>query len=195
MGEIDISKVDKIGINSELRKYKHPNGTPNYGEVFKIPKSQRIAELAKQNIAETIQVITVGITLALESMNLSRPMTAFQILDLAEAIVDEAESDNLAIEDVMLFLQQLTRGKYQLYEGMDIPKFMGMFNQYRDERWNEGIRIRDEKVLEYKQLGDQERTCQPNPLADHMTDFAGRIGDLKEKLREKSDQVKYLRGD
>lgn len=194
-GNIDISKVDKLKINLELKKFKHTNGSINYGEIFLIPKDQRIAAMAVINMAQTIQTITVALTICFETMNLSRAMSAFQILDLAEAIVDEAESDNLSLEDLMLFLQKLTRGEYPgLYEGMDIPKFMERFGQYRDERWSAGIKIRDEKVLEHKQLGDVERTgTKQTALDEHLSSFTTKLSNMKDELHEQKNENKRLR--
>lgn len=194
--EMDVSLVDKLGLNIQLRKYKNENGSINYPALFDIPRDKRITAMAERNLSETIQYISVALTLAAESMNLVRPMTSSQIIDLAEIIVDEAKGDNLSFEDLMLFLQKLTRGEYQEnYEGMDIPKFMARFNKYRDERWGEAVKIREEKELYYKTIGQMERTSQPDSIAEHMTDFAGRIGELKDRLRDKSEEVKFLRGE
>ena len=194
-GSIDISRVDKLRLNLELKKFKHSNGSVNYGEIFLIPKDQRIAAMAAKNIAETIQTITVALTLCFESMNLSRAMSAFQILDLAEAIVDESDSDNLCLEDLMLFLQKLTRGEYPgLFEGIDIPKFMERFGKYRDERWEVGIKIRDEKVLEHKQLGEQERYSEKNTsLDEHLSKFTNKLSVMKDEIKTTREENKRLR--
>jgi hypothetical protein len=196
-GGIDIRKVDNLSINLQLRKYKNPNGTPNFPALFEIPKENRIAAMATRDLGGTIQLIAAALTLAFEKMNLARPMTAFQVLDLAEEVVDSAaESDAVALEDLVLFLQKLVRGEYgPMYEGMDIPKFMERFGKYRDERYDEAVRIRDEKHLEYKSLGDTNRSSQVNPLADHLASFAGKIGALKDQLRDKNDEIKRLRED
>lgn len=164
-GAIDVKKVDKFGVNMQLRQYKDKNGSINYPELFKIPTDQRIAAMASKDLEGTIKTVTVALTLAFETMNLARPMQAFQILDLAELIVDKAnENDKPSFPDLMLFLQRLTTGEYPgLYEGMDIPKFMERWNMYRDERWEEGIRIRDEQHEYYKAMGDNDHHQRYNP--------------------------------
>lgn len=153
--------------------------------------------MAERDLGGTIQLVAAALTMAFEKMNLARPMTAFQVLDLAEEIADSgAESDAIALEDLVLFLQKLVRGEYgPMYEGMDIPKFMEKFGKYRDERYNEAIRIRDEKHLQYKSLGDSNRSSNVNPLADHLANFAGKIGALKDQLRDKNEEIKKLRED
>jgi hypothetical protein len=163
-GEVEIAKVDKFGIGLELKKYKLPNNAVNYPALFDIPKEQRITAMAQRDLGGTIKILTVAITLALETMNLKRGMNAFQILDLAEAIVDEADSDSLSIPDVMLFFQKLTRGEYpEMYEGIDQAKILDRFGKYRDERWQAGIDLRDARHQEYKDLGDSNHHDRYNP--------------------------------
>ena len=58
-----------------------------------------------------------------------------QIIDLTDAIIESAGEDQLAIEDLLLFLQGLLGGKYgRMYESMDMPKFFEFFEQYREQR-------------------------------------------------------------
>lgn len=161
---VDLTKLDKFGIGLELKKFKLPNNQINYPVLFAIPKEQRITAMAQKDLGGTIKILTVAITLLLETMNLKRGMNAFQILDLAEAIVDEAESDSLSIPDVMLFFQKLSRGEYpEMYEGIDQAKILDRFGQYRDERWNAGIELRDAKHEDFKKLGDDNAFARYNP--------------------------------
>jgi len=187
--KIDVKEVDKFGIGLELKKYKNQNNSINYPALFDIPKDQRIAAMAEKDLGGTIKIITVALTLALETMNLKRGMNAFQILDLAEAVVDEAGSDNLAVEDLMLFLQKLTRGQYpEMFEGFDQTKFFTRFNQYRDERWSEGIKLRDEKVAYYQSLGDRNDFERANPK-DAST-LGLQLEHFKQRSMEKRDEAK-----
>lgn len=189
-GKLDVAKIDKMQINIELKKFKNENNSINYPALFDIPKEQRIAAMAKKDLGGTIKVITVALTLAFETMNLVRSMNAFQILDLSEAIVDESPSDNLAVEDLMLFLQKLTRGEYpELYEGIDQAKFMSRFNSYRDERWTQGIKLRDEKHEEYKRLGDDnfhERSNRTSPIDEELVKH-------RQKFQEKKDELALVK--
>lgn len=192
-GAIDVKRIDKVGLNLELRKFKKEGGGTNYPALFSIPKEQRIAAMAKKDLGGTIKQITVALTLAFETMNLTRPMQPFQILDLAEMIVDEADSDNLAFEDLMIFLQRLTRGEWPgFFEGMDIPKFMERFGIYRDERWAAGVKIRDEKHEEYKALGDSNHHERYNPrdtssFGEMMQHYRTKAQVKRDENRERKD--------
>ena len=128
----------------------------NYPNILSIP--ERLPEMAKNAFNDTLGLITVALTKAFQSMNLNRPMNADQIIELAETIIDSSKEDHLALEDVVLFLQGLVRGKYgSLYESMDIPKFMDKFEIYRESRHQALVRIRDEQQCNWKSLGDQTR--------------------------------------
>lgn len=190
-GTISVSGIDKFGIGLELKKFKEGNSI-NYPALFAIPTDQRIAAMAKKDLGQTITIIAVAITLAMETMNVKRGMNNFQILDLAEAIVDEAESDQLSIEDLLLFFQKLTRGEYpDLYEGVDQAKILSRFSDYRDERWEAGIKIRDAKVAEYKELGgvntfERENPKDGSPFGQYMQHFRQKSMERKdEKIESK----------
>lgn len=183
-----VQAGNKQAINLSLKEFKLENGAPNFPVLFLVPSENRLPALAKTDPEGISEIVAAGLTLTIESMNLKRGLTPAQIIDLTDEILDSSVEDNLSFEDLMLFLQGLTRGKYgELYESMDIPKFMNLFGKYRDERWNEGIRIRDEKHEEYKNLGDKERTERP------MTAFDQHLADYTTKLEAKNDEIKLLR--
>lgn len=185
-GNIDVANVDKMGINLELRKFKGQGGSPNYGELIKIPMAERIPALAEKDMRGAVTTIAVALTLAFETLNLKQGMNALQIVDLAEVIVDSAVDDQIAIPDLMLFLQKLTRGECgELYGSIDSLKFMGFFNKFRDERWQEGIKIRDAKDTEYKNLGDPERQGRKmNAFDEHLSKYTTELSAKKDEIRE-----------
>lgn len=185
-----VQSGNKQELNLCLKQFKIQNGAPNFPALFEIPSANRLPELAKNDPDGTTVIVTAGLTLAIENMNLKRGLTAGQLLDLAEEILDSSVDDNLSFEDLMLFLQGLTRGRYgELYESMDIPKFMNLFGKYRDERWEEGIRLRDAKHEEYKNLGDKERGNS------RLSAFDQHLSEYTTKLQAKNDEIKMLRAE
>jgi len=180
-----ITKGEHQEISRILRLYKLPKGGIDFQKVFNIPKSERITALAERDFSNINGIIIVALTMAFENLNLKRGMNEIQILNLSEAIIDDAHTDNLSLEDLLLFLQLFVRGKYPMsYESMDLPKFMKAFDIYRDERHAEGIRIRDEKIMQWQGLGDANRSTKTDPLSEHMSNISGRLSDMKEALRE-----------
>lgn len=149
---------DKQELLLALREYKQPNGIVNYPALFEIKAEDRLPELAKKDFKQIVSIVVAGLTLSFEAMNLSRSMNDNQIIDLAETILDSSNEDNLALEDVMLFLQKLTRGEYgKLYESMDIPKFMEFFEKYREERYQAANNLRYEQNIQHKALPINDR--------------------------------------
>jgi len=99
--------------------------------------------------------LAAAITMAMESLNLSKPLTPDQIIDLTDILIDTSAEDYLSLEDVLLFLQQVSRGIMgELYSSIDIPKIMKSFEKYRQERHSEYIRLKEEQDIQRKTIGD-----------------------------------------
>lgn len=172
-------------INLILRDYKNQQGVVKFEKVFSIPANERIPELAKNNFGKTSTIISAALTVSFESMNLKRGMNPLQIVDLAEAIIDSSGEDNLAMEDLMLFLQKLVRGEYGvMYESMDIPKFMTAFEIYREERWQAINNIRYEQAVQHKILGDSGRSAERDELSEHFSSMGERLSEMKIQLKQ-----------
>lgn len=187
-------KVDRAQIGLILKQYKTISGLENFPALLSIPITERLPAMAQKDFSKTVALITVGLTMAFENMNLKRPMNEFQILDLAEAIVDTSGEDNLSLEDLMLFLQNLTRGRYEgMYESMDVPKFMEKFEIYRQARHEAVIAYRENQHLQHRSLGPAERTSKSDPLEDHLSNITGRLSELKDNLREKIKENQKLK--
>ena len=183
-------------ISLVLRDYKTTQGVIKYDKVLAIPLIDRIPALAEKNFTKIVTIITAALTLAFESMNLKRGMNQIQIVDLSEAIIDTAGEDNLAMEDLMLFLQKLVRGEYgAMYESMDIPKFMTAFEEYREQRWQQLNNIRYEQAAQHKVLGDTERTNQVDELSEHFAKLGNTMANLKSRVSELKQENASLKMD
>jgi len=163
-----LAKGNKHDINKCLRQYKQPNGVIYFPALFAIPSEQRLPALP---VNDVLPMLVVGLTLAFETMNLARGMNDNQVIDLAEIILESSSEDNLSLEDVVLFLQQLTTGKYgKLYESMDIPKFMDLFEKYREERWQAIQQIRYEQTVQHNAIPINERIVESSEKAEREKD-------------------------
>lgn len=172
-------------VNPILKQFKLSNGAVDFPKVFDIPKSERITALAETDFTRIVTLVSAAITMALESINLKKPLNAIQILDLSEAVIDSSAEDNLSFEDLMLFLQGLVRAKYPIsYETFDIPRFMKAFDVYREERWQEGVALRDAKISQWQGLGPSDRNVTQDALSEHLANMSGRMAELKQSLRE-----------
>ena len=150
--------------------------------------------MAENDIFRTTTLLVGALTMAFESMNVKRGMNADQICDLADHLIDTAGEDNLSFEDVVLFLQRMITGKYELsYESMDIPKFMRTFELYRDERHNAIVELRENQHLQYKGLGSSERSCKSDALTEHFANFANTMSTVRENMKELRKENKKLK--
>lgn len=187
---------NKGAVNGILRQFKTDQGNVNYPAVLSIPVTERLPEMAKKEYTKTIALVTVALTNSFEGMNLKRPMNAGQILDLAEAIIDSSNEDFLAFEDLMLFLQKLVRGEYgQNYDSMDIPKFMLSFEEYREKRYQELKKIREEDHIQNKTTGDTGRVAQPDQLSEHFASMGDRLSSMKQSIGKLKEENKNLKMD
>jgi len=171
-----------------LREFKTEGGTPNYPVLYSVPNDQRIRDLAKQDYQKINMLIVGALTVCFEGMNLKRSMNGLQIVTLSDTIIEVSGEDNLALEDLMLFLQQMISGKYDMsYESMDIPKFMRLFEIYRQERWSQWIKHNEDRHEQYKSF---DRLAIPasktSPLSELLADYSN-------KIRAKNDEIKTLR--
>ena len=146
-------------VHNQMCRYKE-KGEPNHLSVMQnIPKDQRLPQIAKIYGNDKIAtVLGKQITRTLLNFNLRVGMNTEQIYDLSLALIETAEEDNLAIEDIMLFLDGLPKFKYgKVYDRMDMPTFFEMLEQYRNERHQEYMRFKDEQNSQYKAFGDSNR--------------------------------------
>lgn len=189
-----LEQGDKGQVQLILRGFKTQDGAVNYPTVFAIPSENRLAKMAESDFGNTLTLVTAGVTLAMEGLNLKTPMNPIQILDLSEAIIDTAGEDNLSLEDLMLFLQFLVRGKYNpLYESMDVAKFMEKFEIYRQDRHEAILDYRDNRHLELKGLGPERTNIKGSPLDVHLSDFSNKLQVYKDELYEQKAENKRLR--
>lgn len=175
-----------------LKQYKLKDGSTNYPAIFNIPSEDRIPALAEKDLRRAIMLICGALTMAFKSLSLKNGLNEIQILDIAEAIVDTASEDNLGLEDVVLFLQGLVRGKYGTsLDNLNTPKFLQLFEGYRQQRHLAVLNYREEMHVAYKKLGDDGRTTENDALSEHFASFGDKISQMKEELQYEKN--KHLR--
>lgn len=154
---------DPMMVNTILRGYKLPNGATNYPQLLSIPVGDRLPGLAERYGRKAIHLqIAAAIEGAMEKINLKLAMNPDQVFELAETIIDSSTEDQLAMEDLLLFLQDLLRGKAgKIYDRMDIPFFMELFEGYRQSRHEAYQDAKYEQDQQYRAL----------PINDRLSDM------------------------
>lgn len=135
-------------------------GVVNYRKVLAIERSQRIPELTKtpEGRLQVLTALSAALKSALSNINVRVGLNEDQIVELADRIIDQSHEDQLALEDVILFLQKLLVGECgRVNDRMDITVFFERFEVYRQERHVEILRLREEQNSQYKILGRDDR--------------------------------------
>jgi hypothetical protein len=146
-------------VHNQMCRYKE-KGEPNHLSVMQnIPKDQRLPQIAKIYGNDKIAtVLGKQITRTLLNFNLRVGMNTEQIYDLSLALIETAEEDNLAIEDIMIFLDGLPKFKYgKVYDRMDMPTFFEMLEVYREQRHQAYVNAKEEAHAQFKSMGDTNR--------------------------------------
>lgn len=149
-------------VFNELCRFKEKGEVLPMKIIEFVPVSERLPALAKLYGNDKIAaVLSKSITRALNNFNLRVAMTPEQIADLSYAILDEAEQDQLAIQDLLLFLEGMVKYKYgKVYDRMDMPTFFEMLEKYREERHLAYMNGKEEAHAQFKAMGDSNRTSQ-----------------------------------
>ena len=140
-------------------RYKE-KGEPNHISVIQnVPVSERLPALVKLYGPEKIAgVLNLAITRALNNFNLRIGMNPDQIAELSYSLIEEAEQDQLAIQDILLFLDGLPKFKYgKVYDRMDMPTFFEMLEVYREQRHQAYVNAKEESHAQFKAMGDSNR--------------------------------------
>lgn len=182
----------QVGQNREiaiiLKQYRTPQGLIKYENIFAVPNEERIKELVKRDFMQATAIVVVALTLAFEKMSFKKKIDGVLINNIADEIVDTAEQDNLSIPDLMLFLQNLIRGEYGNVEELSVSRFMNLFRQYRDKRWEEWFLFKENEHLQYKSIGDSSRSIPTNPLTEHFGNLGNSLHELKMQMMEQKKE-------
>lgn len=150
-----MQKGDKQAVSKHLANFKQL-GAVVFDKVLMVKSDERIPALIKTDDGrDMVQIaLTASIKSAFSNFNLRVGLSEDQMIDLAEAIMDQSHEDNLSLEDVLLFLQRLVVGQAgKVYDRMDIPTFFELFEGYRQERHDKLIQIREEQNSQHKVQG------------------------------------------
>lgn len=168
-----LDRGNQFTINKHLEIFRTPGQSEiNYTLVMQIPQSERIPVLARteQGYQRVVTVLSAALTSMLKNIQVKQPMTNAQVVDLAETIVFSSTEDNLAVEDVILFMGDLLRGKYgPIFGRFDGVLFFEKFEVYREERFQTLRRHRDEQHAHFKKLGQDAAPRQSGDDMDPAT--------------------------
>lgn len=157
-----LESNDRAAIAIHLSGFREM-GKVNFGASLSVPAEERISAVSQSKEGYNRLLVAIGASLksAFSNINLRIGLTEDQIVELADQIIIQSQEDNLSLEDVLLFLQELISGRAgKIYDRMDIPTFFELFENYRQQRHIALLNIRYEQEVNHKALGWSER--EPN---------------------------------
>lgn len=169
-------------VYNEMCRYKDKGEAMPLAVIENIPLKDRLPGLSKTyGIDKISSVLSIAITKTMANFNLRVGMNSDQIVELSLMLIESAEEDQLAFEDIMLFLDGMIKYKYgKVYDRMDIPTFFEMLENYREQRHKDFMRLKDEKESQYKSYGnssrmsddlDTEKEANRNAMAHYLKNY------------------------
>lgn len=158
-----------------------------------VPVSERLPAMYEKDFMRTTALVGLAIASAFDRMRFKKELPNDLVKDITDELLDSASEDNLAMEDLLLFLQGLVRGKYGNIEEMSVSRFMNLIEVYRQERHSDLLRYRENEHLQHKSLGDADRTTKSNPLADHFANLGQSLHELRAGLMEQKKEANTIK--
>lgn len=174
---------NKMEVANILKQYKLPQGNVNFPAVMSVSLADRLPAMYEKDYMRTTALVGMAIASAFDRMKFKKELPNELVNDIADEVIDTAGEDNLSMEDLLLFLQGLVRGKYGNVEEISISRFMNLFEDYRQQRHQELLRFRENEHLQYKSLGNPERSSKVDSLSDHFMKLGDTLSQLMENLK------------
>lgn len=173
-----------------LRLFKD-QGQVRYDKTLQIPSADRIPALTatKEGYKQVYTILTLRLQSAFDNLNLRKGLNEDQLLDLAERIIEESHEDNLSIEDVLLFLEQLVTGKSgKIYDRLDMPTFFELFEDYRERRHMALQYVQYEMHQQFKAMGDGSRSSEQREVNDGHVEREIRKYNIQQEVKKQQDE-------
>lgn len=157
-----LAKGSTGQVFNEMCRWKDKGQPLPLKVIENIPVKDRLPGLVTQYGQDKIvTVLSLAITKALSNFNLRVGMDSDQVVELSLQLIDSANEDQLAFEDIMLFLDGMVKSKYgKVYDRMDIPTFFEMLEIYREQRHKEYMDKKYEQESQFKSYGDSNRSSE-----------------------------------
>jgi hypothetical protein len=173
-------------IQSMMEVYRTPQGQVNHVELFSIPRDQRIAAYM-EGPQEQRFAMQSGIATAISLMTDGEGISDNMAVNITMTICRDAVQDQISVQDVIVFVQDMVAGKYgKFYGAPTVSQVMDKFEQYRDERHIAMLNYREEEQAQRKVQGksgsmpvpDIGGTTTPEQLNNQITQLKNQYGEF-----------------
>jgi len=147
-----LPKIQKIKTVEQALK----NGTSSLAKISKNVGEKRSLALIK------IYLVRLN-----ELLNLKKSLSETAIDELAQMILTDYYHLNMV--DIVFVLNQAIKGKYgEFYENLGVPKVMGWFENYFEERCNEAERQSNQERSQYNSSFGSERSSDQKSYKEYL---------------------------
>lgn len=151
-----------------LQQYATPDGA-RFEALLSIPLSERIPGLANEyGLKRMHRLIKTVLNEFCDSITLpkSKKLTETKTSVLACDLILVADEDQLSMEDLIVFFELAKNGKYGKFKNLLTHySIMEKLEQFRQERYEAYVRIKEQKEAEVRLLGPTERISpEPTPI-------------------------------
>jgi len=154
----------------------------NFEALLSIPLTERIPGLTKEyglkRMHRLVKTILNEFCIAI-ALPKSKKLTETKTSVVACDLILAAEEDQLSMEDLIVFFELAKNGKYGKFRSLLTHySIMKKLEQYRQQRYEAYIKIKDQRQTEVRLLGPSERISpQPTPIKQLFED--GKIVSFK----------------
>lgn len=142
---------------------KNKSGGVDFEKILSVPRHDRIVGLVEKIGEDMVHaIVVVMLTKFSNTLNLIRPMTPDQIITCAYEMVLSSGEDNISIEDLQVFFSTAISGRWgKILDRMDQNIVLTMFEEYREQRHQQMIAIRDLQNAKYRSISsDTDRISE-----------------------------------
>jgi len=147
----------------------------NFEALLSIPLTERIPGLTKEyglkRMHRLVKTILNEFCIAI-ALPKSKKLTETKTSVVACDLILAAEEDQLSMEDLIVFFELAKNGKYGKFRSLLTHySIMKKLEQYRQQRYEAYIKIKDQRQTEVRLLGPSERISpQPTPIKQLFED-------------------------
>jgi len=147
----------------------------NFEALLSIPLTERIPGLTNEyglkRMHRLVKTILNEFCIAI-ALPKSKKLTETKTSVVACDLILAAEEDQLSMEDLIVFFELAKNGKYGKFRSLLTHySIMKKLEQYRQQRYEAYIKIKDQRQTEVRLLGPSERISpQPTPIKQLFED-------------------------
>jgi hypothetical protein len=173
----------EVMANMTMQQYTR-DGEIDFASLLSIPLTERIPALMREYGLKRMQRL---IKMVLQEfcfhvpLTKSKKLTETRVAVVSCDLILAAEEDQLGLEDLIVFFEMALKKKFGKFRSvLTHYEIMEKLEQYRQQRFEALVQLKQQKAESYKAMGPVNRTSpEPKPIKDLFSDIGGNITPLE----------------